>query len=693
MQWLRQKLAIHRKREQAGQSIVLLAFAFIMLAAFVGLVTDISILFVRYSSLRRTVDAAAVAAAGQLRGETDFGTVALTAREFILLHGLEPDRVIVETCETDIANWRAGTGAWAGQPHPESVYPDVGAMGNTELCNWEDPGKLVRVTAQVESETFFLRLLGIGDVTLEATAVAEAALMDVALVLDTSQSMSNDTTLDHYTSIGYDVSGDQPTFRDGCYNPDWLLEGRPPYDADPTVDGYFEDPVFYQWGACCNDPGNGRIHQTEDGSWVVWTDRNGNDTYDPGEEGVTSSSGDGDLSDLICHPFREVKDAARNFVQRLDFEHGDRLAIITFDEIATPVRFDYQTNEDILITSENEALARLNTLVGVNANLDGGGHGRCYPLQVAFEDWNEPDPPPDGEPDNEIDNDEINPQRWRPVAYESISQCPDTNIGGGLRVANAVLTDPVMLRRDAMHIIILLSDGAANRTDPAAGATVPNYGSYGFCPWPTFCNPGPESPLHVAGIPDWSECPEWTNGLPIPGSSVPICNDNDPDTRHFCLQWSNDVGLNGRPDWSSLYCGGFGPGSVGAYDADDYARDWADYAGLSEVASGIPGNFITIFTIGYGENIPTSATSAPLLRYIADAGDNGVIDNDLQQDWRDNRVLDSSVSPEQLGNPDICQNIADPAESCGQYFYANDLASLDAVFEQISNHLFTRITR
>src|SRR3954468_9641278 len=52
---------------QIGQTIVIMAFGFIVLLAFVGIVTDVSLMFVRYTTLRRAVDAAAGAAAGQMR--------------------------------------------------------------------------------------------------------------------------------------------------------------------------------------------------------------------------------------------------------------------------------------------------------------------------------------------------------------------------------------------------------------------------------------------------------------------------------------------------------------------------------------------------------------------------------------------------------------------------------------------------
>ena len=142
------RLSRYLSRSQRGQSIVLLAFAFIALIAFVGLVTDISLLFVRYSALRRAVDAAAIAAAGQIREGTDYGEVAIAAQQYIALHGLEADTILVETCETDIYQWRTGQGPWSGDPHPEALFSPVSAhMPETELCDWDDPRKYVRVSA------------------------------------------------------------------------------------------------------------------------------------------------------------------------------------------------------------------------------------------------------------------------------------------------------------------------------------------------------------------------------------------------------------------------------------------------------------------------------------------------------------------------------------------------------------------
>jgi hypothetical protein len=248
----------------------------------------------------------------------------------------------------------------------------------------------------------------------------------------------------------------------------------------------------------------------------------------------------------------------------------------------------------------------------------------------------------------------INPQQLRFWAYESLAPCPDTNSGGGIEAANNALTNVTTIRRDAVWVMIMLSDGAATATNSAPSTSSPSYGFAGFCPWNTFCNTNPTFPS--AGSPwpyTYPECtlPPGTSPLPMT-SGTPICNDNDPLTRHFCLQWSDDPSVNGLPQPGNPECGAYG-----SYDADDFARDWSDFAALQEVAPGVPGNFIAIFSIGFGQQVATSDVGAPLLRYMADAGDNGFLDDDYQQDLRDDGSINSSV---QYGPPGPCQNTVNP---------------------------------
>jgi hypothetical protein len=677
------------QRSQRGQSILLMAFAFIALVAFVGLVTDIALLFVRYASLRRAVDAAAIAAAGQIREGTDYGEVTIAAQQYIELHNLEPDSVLVETCETDIYDWRRGAGEFAQTsppdpnkgPHPESLYPPPVAnhMPETELCDWDDPRKLVRVSAQIESPTTFLSLIGIESLTLEATSVSETAVLDIALVLDTSESMAQDTTTGSYTNIGLTFpaqAGVLNSVRAECETP----VGETALSRE-------------RYAECCNDPGQGHVGDgrvQNNGVFLpnglIWHDTNSNNMYDGSfENGVANHNPNDNYTTLICNPFKDVRDAARLFIKRLDFVRGDRVVLVTFDRQGIPYDPDDTGTTDgplrPLMRSEQVAIDTLNTKIGV-LETGTGVYNRCQLAVIAYSDWmtwvaamNDPaiDPKPP-QPD------------LRPHAYETLASCGQTNIGGGILAANNALTDPVDVRREAVWVMIVLSDGAANTTNKVGGITSETeYGYWGYCPWWTFCCLSGSTQSGCNENIVWPEC---SNNNPTQQEyKNPICNDNEPNTRHFCLDWDTGLPIEGDAD-----CG-----STGHYDADDYARDMADFAGLIEVSdSGAPGNFIALFAIGFGREVADEPTAAPLLRYIADAGDNGFIDNNLQQDWRDNQQLDYPVGgpyPPGFGDPGPCEGVTNPRTQCGQYYFASDLSSLTQVFEEIAGRLFTRLSR
>lgn len=654
------------KRSQRGQSILLLAFAFIALVAFVGLVTDVALLFVRFSSLRRAVDAAAIAAAGQIREGTNYAEVAVAAQQYIELHGLQADSILVETCETDIYQWREGLGPWEGDPHSESLFPKPVSdhMPETELCNWSDPHKLVRVSAQIISPTTFLSLIGWEAITLEATSVSETAVLDVALVIDSSESMSQETTASDY----YDVYPAGVDLRPECQTTD----ANQPKEA---------------WGGCCNDPGVGLVSDGDvlyDGggnvldNGIIWHDVDGDGYFDPGsEEGLANNVRRSDLTGyttdslnpdnfnfttLICQPFKQVKDASRLFIKQLDFVRGDRVVLVTFDRSARsydpdgPQQVDGTGKLRPLIRNESTAINTLNEKIGIQINNE-GYFNACRRMNDALAS---------SDPQN------------RPFAYESIASCGNTNIGGGILAGNDALTNPDDIRREAVWVMIVLSDGAANVTnasDPELSEPT-QYGYWGYCPWYTFCYLDSDNPYH------WPECTENNGSIVEYDPMTPVCNDNDPNSRHFCLDWET-----GEPEVGNVACT-----AAGHYDADDYARDMADYAGLVEVQENVPGNFIAMYSIAFGEEAAGS-TAAALMRYVADAGDNGFIDNNLQQDLREDRNPTPNGNPADYGLPDACENVADPKEQCGQYYYAEDVASLTDVFEDIASRLFTRLSR
>ena len=71
-----------------------------------------------------------------------------------------------------------------------------------------------------------------------------------------------------------------------------------------------------------------------------------------------------------------------------------------------------------------------------------------------------------------------------------------------------------------------------------------------------------------------------------------------------------------------------------------------------------------------------------------------MIDDDVEQDLRDNYLLDSSVPAADLGNPGPCADVAgDPTAACGQYYYSAEQIGLERAFEQIASRMFTRLSR
>jgi hypothetical protein len=292
-----------------------------------------------------------------------------------------------------------------------------------------------------------------------------------------------------------------------------------------------------------------------------------------------------------CRPFSEVREAAKYLVNRMYFPY-DRMTITTFSF--------FGVNQLTLQNGDNAAVVT-NTLNS---------------LQVD----REPNPPTDCP-------DFLNPAIRNPAG------CPSTNTAAGIRAATQELA--LHGRQEAVWVMILLSDGAANaaRTDP---------------PSPQWICPG------STGAPDWIK---------------PFCRDVDPSTRHAST--------------SSMY------------DADDRARDMADLAGCIPVAPGATpspgcpaggGNGIVIFTVGLGDLVTNNdecdgtyysaadcamvkTQGEQLLRYIANVGDDG----------------------DPRASSDPCAGVAS-GNDCGNYYYSPTGSGVLRVFRAIAGRIFTRIT-
>lgn len=216
------------RRGQTGQAVVILALGFIALLGFVGIVTDVSVLLVRYSSLTRAVDSAAIAAAGQIRSDRNYTEASLAAREMIVFHGLNPEVVVVDTCETTY-----------------TLDPATGQKldsGDPFLCSPQNLNrKLVRVGARIDSPTFFMRLLGFGTIELSATSISETAALDIVLVMDVSESMLEDTDYQEWANIGLGQVYVPPTWEQ-IMNAE-IASNRFTQNINPSYPGISADPT------------------------------------------------------------------------------------------------------------------------------------------------------------------------------------------------------------------------------------------------------------------------------------------------------------------------------------------------------------------------------------------------------------------------------------------------------------------
>ena len=166
-------------RNEKGQALIIVAGTFVALLALVGLVTDAALLYVNNAHLRRAVDAGAVAAAGQYRESRGLESIYAAAAEAVQLqlstglHNVEVYWCPVTGAGADIDNYAGG------QYQPYAA----------DLCT-ATPRKRVRVEAWLDVDLVFLALIGFDQVRLFAQAESEAALINLVLLLDTSESMA-----------------------------------------------------------------------------------------------------------------------------------------------------------------------------------------------------------------------------------------------------------------------------------------------------------------------------------------------------------------------------------------------------------------------------------------------------------------------------------------------------------------------
>jgi hypothetical protein len=190
-------------RTSKGQTFIIIAVAFLVLVAFVGLAVDAGLAFIAYGKLARAADAAALSAAAQFREGRSIDEMSATAENAMAVNGVDFSNITVEVCDYSLSL--------------EDQDP--------QLCPQPIRKKYVRVTVWADIPMAFLRVLGFDEVGLSAMSIAEAASVDVVLVIDISESMAwdaasgdplRDPSVCNDTSI-YDGSEDgaYPNFPNG----------------------------------------------------------------------------------------------------------------------------------------------------------------------------------------------------------------------------------------------------------------------------------------------------------------------------------------------------------------------------------------------------------------------------------------------------------------------------------------------
>ena len=163
---------------ERGQALVITAVAFMAMLAFAGLVTDAGSLYLNFTRLKRGLDSAAVAAANQIRDSSlpaaqRRALIQESAREMLALNDID-NIYSLETYLCEDAGIPANFAA---------VCPGVGEIKR----------KLAYIQATQNSPVYFLQLFGVNDVPITTHSIGEAASLDVVVVIDTSESMANET--------------------------------------------------------------------------------------------------------------------------------------------------------------------------------------------------------------------------------------------------------------------------------------------------------------------------------------------------------------------------------------------------------------------------------------------------------------------------------------------------------------------
>ena len=226
-------------RGQSGQSLIILAFAFLGLIAMLGLALDLGLVYIERVRIKRAVDAATLAGVVELPFEEDAFS---RAAEYLNLNGYNIDpltgdaNVLVQGCVRDFDDWDGDgdTDEYVDHPTPYTytlvanprarfilAATSPGAPRTSDICDGATTfgnANRLAITGTVTVDMNFMQFFGFPEVPVTDAAEAQNVTdLDVVVVFDTSGSME-------FGTVCYDcwvrTDSNNPDYpNNGYYNP------------------------------------------------------------------------------------------------------------------------------------------------------------------------------------------------------------------------------------------------------------------------------------------------------------------------------------------------------------------------------------------------------------------------------------------------------------------------------------------
>jgi Flp pilus assembly protein TadG len=539
-------------QKHKGQVLVIFAVSLLVLLVFIGLAVDGSQLFLNYTRLKRAVDASAVAAANDFKRGSNLDRMEKAALEILNMHQIDTTTVSIRVYMCD------ANGDGSVDPNLATEVPEFYRLCPTSGLQ----KKLIYVRAFENSPTYFVSLLGIHTIPISTTAVAEAAPVDLVIVLDTSESMGRDT----------------PGFNGADFDPgpcNVAHTCQPLQDAKEAAK-YLINSLYKGYDRVSVVTFDSQAHTR-----FSFTDHNGDLDYAIlAIDNNVALHDDPPVNKLFASWYNGGTNGRFNPVNPEDRDNNGAdadpknspLADSTVCTITTPLGDRWDDTKNIPCDDPNYLDA-----------FDWDQNGQFDFVSPCAAG---PNPP----------GDNCKSAYW--IANKGPMSLVSTCSGCGMREATTNLVNSG--RSNAVWVIVFLSDGLANMSDTPT--TFPyNSGTHTGIP-PNFPNGFCGGKIDVtgtgAGLNYWkTNCVDWD-------VSTRYCINNDPAT---C-----------PPGAVPVVSAPYSP----PYSVEDYARDMTDRAALtvSTNPQEIRGNDIAIYSVGFGD---IAALGEPLLRYMAAVGDDG----------------------------------------------------------------------